>query len=122
MQGAVDIEIYVRDCSLAEIRTWLQSVFGPLSDFVESGAGLTCQSSSVGFIITPGIDVGLYTSIWFSAVGTPWRTHLDCARQAARQIGVTVRCDPGLEYAEVHPYSDVLLEITSGTERLVVVD
>ena len=115
-----DIEIYVRDCSLAEIRSWLSTIFGPVSDFEEAGAAWTCRSGDVGFIITPGVEGGPFISIWFSATGTPWRTHADCARQVARQLEIPVRCIPGPEFPEVHPCSDIVLEISGGTERLVI--
>jgi len=119
MNSADDLEIFVRDCSLAEIRRWLSTIFGAVSEFEDIGAGLICRAGDGRFIITPSIEHGPYTSIWFAKPGTPWRSDADCARQAAHQLGATVRCDPGEEYSNVDPYSPVMLEISNGTERLV---
>lgn len=119
MSNANDIEIFVCDCSIAELRGWLSTVIGLLSDFEEAGEALICRSGDVGLIITPAIENGPFTSIWFSGIGTPWLTHVECARQAAQQLHVRVRCDPGDEFPEVHLYSDVVLEIQNGTERLI---
>jgi len=115
-----DIEVFIRDRSVDEIRDWLATVCGPMSDFEEAGAALICRSEHAGYIITPRIEDGPFTSIWFSSKGTPWQTQLECARQAAQQMGVPVRCAPGPEFPEVHPCSDVVLEIGEGRERLVV--
>ncbi len=119
MNSADDLEIFVRDCSLAEIQAWLSTIFGVVSEYEEAGHSLICQTRDVRFVITPGIENGPYTSIWFAKSGTAWRSDADLARQAARQLGVTVRCEPGKEYPEIHPCSPVMLEISNGTERLV---
>ena len=120
MRDSNDIEIYVRDCSLVSIRAWLSATFGPLSEFEEVESTLFCRSRDVDIVITPAIENGPFISIWFPTAGTPWRTDVECARQAAQQLRVTVRCDPGNEFPEVHPSSDVFLEIYNGTERLLV--
>lgn len=119
MDPTSDLEIFVRDCSLPDIRAWLSTIFGSVSEYEEAGHSLICQTRDVRFVITPGIENGPYTSIWFAKSGTPWRSDADCARQAAQQLEVTVRCDPGEEYPDPHPCSPVMLEISNGTERLV---
>jgi len=116
---ASDIEVFIRDRSVDEIRDWLATTCGPMSDFEEAGAALICRSGNLGFVITPRIEDGPFTSIWFSAKGTPWQTQVECARQAAQQMGVPVRCTPGPTFAKVQPCSDVVLEISEGQERLI---
>ena len=40
-------------------------------------------------------------------------------RDAARELGCTVRCDPGQHFPEVSPHSPVFLEIVGDRETLV---
>src|SRR5207248_4042795 len=89
-----DIEVYVRDCPMERLGAWLQSVFGPLEAPVEAGDAVVYTGSTGPVVVTPGIEGGPFVGVWFNTPLSPWATDVDCARQAARELGCTVRCCP----------------------------
>jgi hypothetical protein len=113
-----DVEVYLRDCPLERAVAWVQSVSGPLTGPVDCGGPVAYHPPDGAVVLTPGLDGG-FLSVWFNTPRHPWDTDVECGQAAAVALGCVVRCDPGLYCPEVHPLSDVFLEIDGGTERLV---
>ncbi|MFD2229760.1 hypothetical protein [Alkalimarinus sediminis] len=92
-----DIEVYIKECSIEEIISWLGSVFndvnthGPLD---KPSINVTCSTAnnSIPLTIYTGAAGKLYTSLWFQSEHTPWKTDLDCAMAMANALGNEVRC------------------------------
>lgn len=116
MTGMGGIEIIVRDCSLERIEEWIAGVAGPLHGPTEAGSVLVYETSLGTTILAPGMANGI--GVWFNAVRLPWASDADCARQATRELGCVVWCDPGNEYPNVPPLSSVMLEVDEKGERL----
>jgi hypothetical protein len=114
-----EIEIYVRDCKIADVLAWAKSRIGELARPDAAGDATVYESPCGPLIITPAIEDGPFFSLWFNTPRTPWRTDVDCARDAARELGCIVRCDPGQHYPEVPPQSSTFLEIVGDREELV---
>jgi hypothetical protein len=120
LQRQPEIEVYLCDCTEERLVAWLESVVGPLGEPEEPGASIVYSSTIGPVVVTPGIEGGPFVGVWFNTSRTPWTTDLDCARQAARELGCTVRCCPGQLFTEVPWWvSDVFLEISGGAEELV---
>jgi len=120
MERQNEIEIYVRDCALEDMLQWAGAKLGGLSKFSSAG-DITIYESPCGLLfVTPGIENGPFVSLWFATASSPWNTDVDCARDAARELECTVRCDPGQHYPEVPPQSPRFLEIKGKNERLAI--
>lgn len=120
MKRQPEIEVYLRDCPTERLVAWLRAVIGPLEDPVEAGAAIVYPSAIGAVVVTPCIEDGPFVGVWFNTNRSPWTTDVDCARQAARELVCTVRCDPGQHYPDVPGWvSDVFLEISGGVEKLV---
>jgi hypothetical protein len=115
-----EIEIYVRDCSTERLLAWLESVMSPLAP-ARDGGEATIYPSRIGpVVVTPGIEDGPFVSVWFNSPISPWATDVDCARQAAKELGCVVRCCPGQHFPEVPWWaSDKFLEIAGGVEQIM---
>ena len=120
MERQPEIEVYLRDCPTERLVAWLRAVIGPLEDPVEAGAAIVYPSAIGAVVVTPCIEDGPFVGVWFNTNRSPWTTDVDCARQAARELVCTVRCDPGQHFPEVPRWvSDVFLEISGVVEKLV---
>ena len=113
-----NIEIYVR-CDLGKLTDWIDAIAGPITSREELGVRLYYETRLGTVVLTPGMEDGPFVSAYFGP-STPWDTDVDCARQAAHEIGCIVRCDPGPQFPDVHPASDIWLEMDRGGERFVV--
>ncbi len=95
-----DIEVYVKDITIEEILSWLDTVF---SNVIRPGAldkpsiNLSCQTATdmIPLTVFVGAAGKLYTSLWFQSDKTPWATDLDCATQIASATDKEVRCSTG---------------------------
>ena len=120
MERQREIEIYLRDCPLDRLVTWLESVVGPLAPVEAGGAALVYRSSIGPIVVTQGIEGGPFVGVWFNSPNTPWATDVDCARQAARELERVVRCCPGPDFPDVPCWvADQFLEIAGGMEQIV---
>ena len=117
MKRQPEIEIFLHGCPMERLLTWIEMVIGPLGKPEEAGESIIYPGPIGPIIVTPVRDG--FASVWFNTSRSPWETDVDCARQAARELKCTVRCDPGQHFPEVHPLSDIFLEITGETERLI---
>ncbi len=48
-----------------------------------------------------------------------WQNDVELARFLGKTIRRRIRCDPGVTFPEVNPYSDVFLQIEDGQEELI---
>ena len=81
------------------------------------GNDVLIYSCSLGKVIVTSNDEDSFVEASFLTSGL-WKTSAECARQAARELRCKVHCDPGADYPEVDPYSDVMLEIDATTEPI----
>lgn len=120
MERQPEIEIYLRDCPSERLLSWLDSKIGQLGQAEEAGAAAIYQTTSGAIVVTPNVEDGPFVGVWFNLPDTPWRSDVECARQAARELGCVVRCCPGREFPAVPAWAqDVFLEIAEATERPV---
>lgn len=114
-----EIEIYIRGCSISQLLAWIETVVGAVSPPQEAGAAMVYATRVGPLIITPSVEGGPFMSVWFNTPASPWATDLDCARDAARTLGCTVRCDPGSLFPVVPSRAPAFLEVIGTTERLI---
>lgn len=119
MEKQGEIMIYVRGCTVARMLDWAASRLGELSTPEVVGDATVYGSPCGPLIVTAGIEDGPFVSLWFNTPHTPWQTDVDCGRDAARELGCTVRCDPGQHFPGVSPHSPVFLEVVGDRETLV---
>ena len=120
MQSQLDIEIYVRDCAIEKLLAWARSRLGRLDPPESVDGAVTVYPSLTGrLVVTSGIEDD-FISLWFNTPTSPWDTDVDCARDAARELGCTVRCDPGSHFPEAGRQSSIFLEIVGGRERPIL--
>ncbi len=114
-----DVEVYLRDCPIGRAVTWVRANVGPLDGPLDGGGSVIYHLTAGAVILTPGVEDGQFLGVWFNTADRPWATDAECARAAAAALSCVVRCDPGSSYPDVHPQSDVFLEIDGTSERLV---
>jgi hypothetical protein len=72
---------------------------------------------SVGIIFTEKVD-DIYLGVWLHGA-EQWDSHIAFAHFLSNALHCAVRCEPGVGYADISPYSDVFVEVDNGQERLV---
>lgn len=91
-----DIEIYVKDRSVEQIKEWLASRGEELT--VHSTKGLIHELSlnfpegPVDVMIHEKVAGKAWVSVWFKNNTTPWEKDLDCAYSAAEEMATQIRC------------------------------
>jgi len=104
---------------------WIGSVVGTLDEDTRIGDDVFIYSCPLGKVIVTANNEDSFVEVSFGTPGI-WKTGAECARQAARELRCKVHCDPGADYPEVDPLSDVMLEIDATTdpieERLFVLE
>ncbi|HEX5212015.1 MAG TPA: hypothetical protein VFW22_09805 [Pseudolabrys sp.] len=119
MNHEPDVEAYLTGIEPVDIIRLLNDTVGP---FVADGAtddGLRVFTGGTSkLVITPNIQDG-FVSVWLR--GEPrWRSDVDFARFLAVALQCRARCDPGADYPQVDPRSDVFVDIKDGSETLIV--
>ena len=114
-----EVDVYLRDCPLDRAVAWVRANVGPLVGPLDGGESVMYHPATGAIIFTPGVEDGRFLGVWFNTCHRPWATDIECARAASAALGCVVRCDPGSSYPDVHPQSDVFLEIDGTSERLV---
>lgn len=105
-----DLEIYIRELSDEPITAWLAESLDDLalaavgSNGVRKGKGFY-DGYPVRVTLYPGAFSKHFTSVVLEGEELPWRTDLDCARNAWRHLDTEVRCSPG-DWQEGDPVED----------------
>ena len=115
-----EVAIYV-SCPLERLIAWLNVLVGPLEESARVAETFFYQSS-VGPVVVICVQDHPFIDVCFHTHNSPWTTHVDFGRQAARELGCMVRCEPGHYYPEVDPLSNVWLEINADQERLIALE
>ncbi len=94
-----DIEIYVKNLPLEDIRGWLEDTFKSVI-FVKTGQQVHDLEVSVDDKAIPVMIVEravgkAWTSVWFKTSGTPWQDDTECARSIQNSKQCRVRCNSG---------------------------
>ncbi len=91
-----DIEIYVKDCSVAEIEAWLTQIAESCNCTFSQGVTheykITLSGHTIPVMLHEKVAGKAWSSVWFKSDKTPWTVDLDCARVASEQLGKQVRC------------------------------
>jgi len=126
MAKSRDIEVFIRDCEEYRLLEWVESRVGPLAGPRDGGDARTYESPCGPVVLTRSMEDGPSASLWFNTPSTPWETDVDCARDAARVLGCTVRCDPGASVPaagaslpEAAALGTTFLEIVGPSEHFV---
>lgn len=105
-----DLEIYIRELSDEPISGWLAESLDGLelvevgSKGVRKGKGFY-NDHPVRVTLYPGAFSKHFTSVVLEGEALPWRTDLECARNAWRHLDTEVRCSPG-DWQEGDPVED----------------
>lgn len=94
-----DIEIYVKNLPLADIKVWLEASFDELNT-VKSGKvvhdlEVISGDTPIPVLIVESAVGKAWTSIWFKTSGTPWQDDTECARSIQEHSQCRVRCNSG---------------------------
>lgn len=92
-----DIEIYAKNLTLADIKSWLESCFSSI-ETVQSGKVVHdfVLDGHIPLMIVENAVGKAWTSIWFKSPQTPWSDDRECARnlQAFAQCQVRANAAP----------------------------
>ncbi|BES70794.1 hypothetical protein RE428_18120 [Marinobacter nanhaiticus D15-8W] len=105
-----DLEIYVKELAHDPIRHWLGESLEDLqleqkgSKGVITGVGFYCDHK-VRVSLYPGAFNKHFTCVVLEGEELPWRSDLDCARNAWRHLDTEIRCSPG-NWKEGDPVED----------------
>ena len=117
MKREKELAIHV-SCPLEQLIAWLNVLVGPLEVSARVAETIFYQSS-IGPVVVICVEDHAFIDVCFRTRNSPWVTSVDLGRQAARELGCAVRCEPGHYYPEVDPLSNVWLEIGGDQERLI---
>lgn len=94
-----DIEIYVREAGVDELRHWLEQRLGPLTAAPSRGPmshfSVEANGVRIPVRITTGAVGKAWTCVWLDSPDTPWADDLACARDCHAVLGREVRCAAG---------------------------
>lgn len=115
--GHLDVEAYAKTDDTDAVVSLLSSNIGPLRSSDSPGdEPRIYQFADVYVVLWSG--EGGFLSVWVRG-STTWPSCPALGRHLAAGLGCVVRCDPGNEFPEVSPYSNLFLEIEGDKERLV---
>ena len=90
-----DIEIYVKNRSIADIENWLGNCAERLEQTFSQGTiheySATIGEHRVPVMIHEKVAGKAWVSIWFKSENTPWAKDIDCAQAAADAMDTQVR-------------------------------
>ncbi len=93
-----DIEIYIKNIDLEQVKKWLDSHFDTVSAPLTRPNPIfeaTYQQQTVEIHTVEKAARGHFSSLWFKQNHTPWQTDLDCAISAVEFLKTEVRCSDG---------------------------
>lgn len=97
-----DIEVYLLSCPTNEIVNWIQHNFNIITNKQVNSElhSLTVLHKSheysqkhITVQILEQAAGKRFTSVWFDTTPTPWKTDIDCARDAHAMLACEVRCN-----------------------------
>ena len=121
--GQPDIEIYVRDAGVEEIRAWLEKRLGSLA--AEPARGLMAHfraerdGEAIPVRVMPGAVAKHWTSVWLDSPDTPWASDLACARDCFSFIGKEVRCAAGGWHEDDEEDPDAFIRVDADGEAQI---
>lgn len=121
MSQQPDIEIYVRDTSVDELRGWLEQRLGALAA-QPSGKKMAKFTVDIGGVtvpvrISPGVVGKGWTSVWLDSPDTPWADDLACARDCFTVLGREIRCAAGGWHEDDDP--DAFIQVSANGEKAI---
>jgi hypothetical protein len=115
--GQVEVEVYVKTVDRTAVISALSKYVGLLSLCGSPEGGVYIyQAEGVSAVLQPSEDG--FLSVWVRG-NSDWSSCATLGRYLANELRSIVRCDPGGEFPEVSPYSNVFLEISGDGESLV---
>lgn len=91
-----DIEIYLLSCPTDKILDWLERHFSITSkqqvDANSIQLTLQMQEQQFSAQILEQAAGKRFTSVWINSPNTPWKTDIECAKDAYATLGCEVRC------------------------------
>lgn len=111
-----DIEVHAA-CNMEAVTGLLSSSIGPLSTDCASDQDPKIYAFESTTVVLGASEDG-FLSIWIRGA-SKWPTSQAFGRYLAAALDCIVRCDPGDEFSELSPYSNVFLQIERGTESMV---
>lgn len=112
-----DVEAYVKTSDINAIVSLLSSAIGELKcEFADDAELRIYGHAGIRVIIQP--SEYQFNSIWVRG-SDRWSSSPMLARFLATNLGCVVRCDPGHEFPEIDPYSDIFLQVDGDTEYFV---
>jgi len=98
MERYPDIELYLARMPAGVLDAWLGETLGA-APLTPAGKGKwrtkgTCHGQSVPVLLVENVVDG-FSSLWFDSNQTPWLTDQEAAKDAAKALGIKVRCSLG---------------------------
>jgi len=91
-----DIEIYVKNRSIADIENWLSNCAEQLEQTFSQGTiheyNINIAGAQIPVMIHEKVAGKAWVSVWFKSDRTPWVKDVDCAQAAAEAMDTQVRC------------------------------
>jgi len=118
-----DIEIYVRDASIDDIRHWLEKRLGALQAEPSRGAMAHFRAERDGEAIPvrimPGAVAKNWTSVWLDSPDTPWANDLACARDCFSFLSLEVRCAVSSWHEDDEDDPDAFIRLNADGEKQI---
>lgn len=124
-----DIEIYVKDVNLVEIKHWLEQHFSSVifpnhfEQIFQKGktvrASASTDTETSELIITPQAAGKSFASIWFKSNNTKWENDEACAQSLLDLADVEVRCSASGWTEEEAIESEQWLLMTRAGKKLI---
>ncbi|MFT6909268.1 MAG: hypothetical protein ACJAS1_005984 [Oleiphilaceae bacterium] len=124
-----DIEIYVKDCDIKIIATWLEKNFSTvnLPNNVEKifAKGNTIRAevgndnATTDLIISPKAAGKSFCSIWFKQNMTKWENDESCAQSLLNDADMEIRCSASGWTEEEEEQSEQWLLLTREERKLI---
>lgn len=116
-----DIEIYVKNTSVAEVRDWLEKRLGEMAAEPARGAMAHFRADRDGtpipVRIMPGAVAKNWTSVWLDSPDTPWANDLACARDCFSFLAKEVRCAASSWHEDDEDDPDAFIQVTADGEK-----
>ena len=113
----MDVEAYVKTADRTAVILALSKCVGLLNlDGPPEGEAYIYQAEGVSAVLQPSEDG--FLSVWVRG-SSAWSSCATLGRYLANELRSIVCCDPGGEFPEVSPYSNVFLEMSGDGENLV---